>query len=109
MNIPLAWLKEYVDITLPLDELCHRLTMAGLETAPAEGEGLVALRHRTAYPRGGISPAHRELEIGGAGFGFQPGAKIKLAMQPAGGRHPVPDGLLIGPRHPSVRLPGARQ
>jgi glutamate synthase (NADPH/NADH) large chain len=25
----------------------------------------VALRHATAYPRGGISPAHRELEIGG--------------------------------------------
>ncbi|MEQ6901711.1 glutamate synthase large subunit [Nocardioides sp. YIM 152588] len=25
----------------------------------------VALRHATAYPRGGISPAHRELEVGG--------------------------------------------
>ncbi|MGC4112471.1 MAG: glutamate synthase large subunit [Nocardioides sp.] len=25
----------------------------------------VALRHRTAYPRGGISPAHRELAVGG--------------------------------------------
>ncbi len=25
----------------------------------------VAMRHRTAYPRGGISPAHRELTIGG--------------------------------------------
>ncbi|WP_328827754.1 glutamate synthase large subunit [Nocardioides acrostichi] len=25
----------------------------------------VARRHRTAYPRGGISPSHRELEIGG--------------------------------------------
>ena len=30
MLIPLSWLKEYVDIPLSLDELAHRLTMAGL-------------------------------------------------------------------------------
>lgn len=33
----------------------------GLDTIAEE----VARRHATAYPRGGISPAHRELEIGG--------------------------------------------
>ncbi len=31
MKVSLRWLKEYVDISLPLDELCRRLTMAGLE------------------------------------------------------------------------------
>jgi phenylalanyl-tRNA synthetase beta chain len=31
MKVPVTWLKEFVNITLPLDELAHRLTMAGLE------------------------------------------------------------------------------
>ncbi len=31
MLIPFSWLSEYVDITLPPDELAHRLTMAGIE------------------------------------------------------------------------------
>ncbi len=31
MNIPLSWLKEYVDIKPPVQELAQRLTMAGVE------------------------------------------------------------------------------
>ncbi|MEK7352987.1 MAG: phenylalanine--tRNA ligase subunit beta [Chloroflexota bacterium] len=31
MKIPLSWLKEYVDISLPVAELAEKLTMAGLE------------------------------------------------------------------------------
>ena len=31
MKIPFSWLKEYVDITVPVEELAHRLTMAGAE------------------------------------------------------------------------------
>ena len=31
MKIPLSWLKEYVDISMPVQELAHRLTMAGTE------------------------------------------------------------------------------
>ena len=31
MLIPFSWLSEYVDITLPPDEVAHRLTMAGIE------------------------------------------------------------------------------
>ena len=31
MLIPFSWLSQYVDITLPPDELAHRLTMAGIE------------------------------------------------------------------------------
>ncbi len=30
MLAPLSWLKEYVDITLPLEELAERMTLAGL-------------------------------------------------------------------------------
>jgi len=31
MKIPLSWLKDYVDITLPVDQLAERMTLAGLE------------------------------------------------------------------------------
>jgi phenylalanyl-tRNA synthetase beta chain len=31
MLVPLSWLKDYIDITLPIEDLAHRLTMAGLE------------------------------------------------------------------------------
>ncbi len=31
MLVPLSWLKDFVDITVPLPELARRLTMAGLE------------------------------------------------------------------------------
>lgn len=42
MNIPISWLKDFVDIDLPLDELAHRLTMAGLEV---EEVTLIGLPH----------------------------------------------------------------
>ncbi|PKB79985.1 MAG: phenylalanine--tRNA ligase subunit beta [SAR202 cluster bacterium Io17-Chloro-G9] len=31
MRVPLSWLREYVDVDLPAEELAHRLTMAGVE------------------------------------------------------------------------------
>ncbi|MBN2147856.1 MAG: phenylalanine--tRNA ligase subunit beta [Anaerolineales bacterium] len=31
MLVPISWLKDFVDITIPIDELARRLTMAGLE------------------------------------------------------------------------------
>jgi len=37
MRIPLDWLRDWVDLTLPIEEFCHRLTMAGLETTLADG------------------------------------------------------------------------
>lgn len=39
MRVPLSWLKEYVDIQLPTDELTERLTLAGLEVAAVERVG----------------------------------------------------------------------
>ncbi len=40
MKIPLSWLKEYVDISLPLTELAARLTLAGLEVEGIQVVGL---------------------------------------------------------------------
>jgi phenylalanyl-tRNA synthetase beta chain len=39
MKVSLNWLKEYVDIDLPLTELANRLTMAGLEVKGSETIG----------------------------------------------------------------------
>ncbi len=36
MRVPLSWLKEYVDITLPIEELAERMTLAGLEVTAIE-------------------------------------------------------------------------
>ena len=40
MKVPLSWLKDYVDITVPLPELARRLTLAGLEVENIEYIGL---------------------------------------------------------------------
>ncbi len=40
MKVPISWLKEFVDITLPLEILAHRLTMAGLEVEEIRYVGL---------------------------------------------------------------------
>ena len=31
MKVPISWLKDFVDIDMPLADLAHQLTMAGLE------------------------------------------------------------------------------
>ena len=40
MRVPLSWLKDFVDITIPVDELAERLTLAGLEVAEVEKIGV---------------------------------------------------------------------
>jgi phenylalanyl-tRNA synthetase beta chain len=40
MRVPISWLKEYVDISLPVPELARRLTVAGLEVETVEYIGL---------------------------------------------------------------------
>ncbi len=42
MQVPLSWLKEYVDITIPVEELAARLTLAGLEVGNIEYIGIPA-------------------------------------------------------------------
>ncbi len=39
MRIPLSWLREYIKLDVPLDELTRRLTMAGLEVEAVEHIG----------------------------------------------------------------------
>lgn len=39
MLVPLSWLKEYVDLDLPVEKLADRLTMAGMEVEEIKREG----------------------------------------------------------------------
>ncbi len=39
MRVPLSWLKDFVEITVPLDDLIHRMIMAGLEVANVDHIG----------------------------------------------------------------------
>ena len=40
MKVPLSWLEDYVDITIPIPELAERLTLAGLEVETIKYIGL---------------------------------------------------------------------
>src|SRR5262245_1301112 len=40
MKIPLSWLREYVDVTIPPARLIERMTLAGLEVAGTQVFGL---------------------------------------------------------------------
>ncbi|MEE2656629.1 MAG: phenylalanine--tRNA ligase subunit beta [Chloroflexota bacterium] len=39
MKVPLSWLKAYVEVKVPVDELAQRLTMAGVESSGVEHLG----------------------------------------------------------------------
>src|SRR5262245_26112462 len=39
MRVPLKWLREYVDLVVPVKEIARRLTMAGLEVTGIEKAG----------------------------------------------------------------------
>ncbi|MCS6848555.1 MAG: phenylalanine--tRNA ligase subunit beta [Anaerolineae bacterium] len=40
MRVPISWLREYVEITLPIEQLAEKLTLAGLEVERIEYVGL---------------------------------------------------------------------
>jgi phenylalanyl-tRNA synthetase beta chain len=42
MKVPVSWLKDFVDITLPIQELAEKLTFAGLEVEDMEFIGVPA-------------------------------------------------------------------
>jgi len=59
MYAPLTWLKEFVDITLPLEALARKLTMAGLEVEEIRYVGL------PLPERGTGDHSHPETKISG--------------------------------------------
>ncbi len=46
MKVPLSWLQDFVDLTLPIDQLAEKLTFAGLEVEDIEYIGLPSTTKR---------------------------------------------------------------
>ncbi len=68
MKVPITWLKEFVDISLPIEELAHRMTLAGLEVEEIHYAGL-------PMPEGpveGRSGAHLRPETKISGLAWDP-------------------------------------
>src|SRR5512145_792689 len=82
MKVPISWLKDFVDITLPIPELAHRLTMAGLEV-----EGI----HYIGLP---MPKAGEAREVGISGIEWDP-EKIVVASISEVMPHPNADRLTL--------------
>ena len=59
MKVPISWLKEFVDISFPLESLAHQLTMAGLEVEEIHYVGLPMPKNSDD------STQHQEIKISG--------------------------------------------
>ena len=90
MNIPLSWLKDFVDITLPIEDLVRRLTMAGLEVEEVRFIGL-------PLPKGkieGHTSGDRPTEVNVAGLEWE-ADKIVVAAVYEVMPHPNADRLVL--------------
>ena len=52
MQVPLSWLREYVNLKLTPSELAHRLTMAGVEVGEVIESGRLEGMLRRRSPGG---------------------------------------------------------
>jgi phenylalanyl-tRNA synthetase beta chain len=50
MKVPISWLKDYVDITMSIEELAERLTLAGLEVSSIQYIGIPQQRAQLHAP-----------------------------------------------------------
>jgi phenylalanyl-tRNA synthetase beta chain len=98
MKVPLSWLRDYVDLTLPVPALVERLTLAGLEVSGVRFLGL---------------PVPEELRVKGEDVGpvWHPD-KIVIGQVLEVARHPNADRLTLatieyGAAQPKVVVTGA--
>ena len=86
MKVPISWLKEYVDIPLPLETLAHQLTMAGLEVEEIRYVGL-------PMPKNLGDPSQRQ-EIKISGIEWDPATIVVGAVLEVN-PHPNADRLVL--------------
>lgn len=61
MLFPLSWIKDFVDLTLPLEELVKRLTIAGLEVEELRYVGLPMPGEVSGDEKGGYLSPHTKV------------------------------------------------
>lgn len=89
MKVILSWVKDFVDISLPLPELARRLTMAGLEVEGIQLVGLPMPEGKLDLHDGGTS-----LEVKVTGISWEP-EKIVVAEVSEVMPHPNADRLVL--------------
>ncbi len=72
MKLPLSWLRDFVDIELSIEELAHRLTLAGLEVEEIRYVGLPLSERRLEGRSGG----HQRHETKISGLPWDPAAIV---------------------------------
>jgi phenylalanyl-tRNA synthetase beta chain len=90
MKVPLSWLKQFVEVTLPIEELANRMTMAGLEVEEIIYVGL-------PLPKGkveGRSGGHLRPETKVSGITWDP-EKIVVGVILEVMPHPNADRLVL--------------
>ena len=83
MKVPLSWLKDFVDIRLPLEELARRLTLAGLEVEEIHFVGLPLPKGQAGERR------QRDTKISGLAWAPEKlvvGAVLEVMPHPAADR-----------------------
>ena len=94
MKVPLSWLRELVDITLPLDELVHRLNMSGTEVEAVievgkEWEGIAVATVVALDPHPNAdTPVRREAGRREPGHGHRRDRRHQPVRRGAGAVHP---------------------
>ncbi|HSB65168.1 MAG TPA: phenylalanine--tRNA ligase subunit beta [Anaerolineales bacterium] len=89
MRVPISWLKDFVDITIPLPDLARRLTIAGLEVEQILSIGLSFTRSASTGQRG-----DENLESYISGLAWEPD-KIVTASVSEVMPHPNADRLVL--------------
>ena len=90
MRVPLSWLKEYVDIDLPVDELAEKITLAGLEVENIEYIGVSM--PESERRRKGLKP---DDPVTGDGHIVWAGDKIFVGQILESKKHPNADRLIL--------------
>lgn len=90
MKVPISWLKDFVDIIMPLPELALRLTLAGLEVEEIVYIGLPLTRTTTGGKQVGVESHNIKL----SGISWEPD-KIVTASVSQVMPHPNADRLVL--------------
>ena len=89
MKVPISWLKDFVDITVPLPDLARRLTLAGLEV-----EQILSIGLSFTKPASGGQQPDEMLESYISGLAWEPD-KIVTASVSEVMPHPNADRLVL--------------